>query len=166
MKYLVAVLEDRIAAESAYTTLEKAGLPMDRVVILGKGYRSADEYGLIDPKVQAIRQMKLMAIWLVPFGFFAGVAFNLSTQFEIIGTPFYDRLLGGCLGAIAGAMGSFFIGGGGGIAFGSGDALVYRNRLDAGKYIIVVEDPEFLTQDAVALLREYDPEYLQGYTDS
>ena len=58
------------------------------------------------------------------------------------------------------------VGGGGGIAFGSGDALVYRNRLEAGKYIIVVEDPEFLSQNAVTLLRDYDPEYLQGYTDS
>ena len=65
MKYLVAVLGDRIEAEAAYTTLEKADVPMDRVTILGRGYRSADEYGLIDPKVQAIRQMKLMAIWLV-----------------------------------------------------------------------------------------------------
>ena len=165
MKYLVAVLGDRIAAEAAYTTLEKAGVPMDRVAILGRGYKTADEYGLIDPKVQAIRQMKLMALWLVPFGFFAGVAFNLSTEFAIIGTPRYDQLLGGVLGAIAGAMGSFFIGGGGGIAFGSGDALAYRNRLDQGKYIIVVEDPEFLNQNAVRLLKDYAPEYLQGYAE-
>lgn len=166
MKYLVAVLDDRIAAESAYTTLEKAGLPMNRVVILGRGYRSADEYGLIDPKVQAIRQMKLMALWLIPFGCVAGVAFNLSTKFVILGTPLYDQILGGLLGAIAGAMGSFFIGGGGGIAFGSGDALVYRNRLEQGKYIIVVEEPDFLSQNVVALLRDYDPEYLQGYNDN
>ena len=44
MNYLVAVLPDRIQAEAAYTALEKEGLPIEQVSILGKGYKSADEF--------------------------------------------------------------------------------------------------------------------------
>ncbi|WP_017326184.1 hypothetical protein [Synechococcus sp. PCC 7336] len=165
MNYLVAVLSDRMQAESAYTALEKAGLPMDKVAILGKGYRSADEFGLINPQEEARKQATLMSYWLVPFGFVAGIAFNLSTGFVIVGNPFGDRLLGGVLGAIAGAMGSFFVGGGAGIAFGSGDALPYRNRLNEGKYLIVVQGSDASIRSATPILRQFDPEALQGYTD-
>jgi hypothetical protein len=49
MNYLVAVLPDRTQAEAAYSALEKEGLPNDGINILGDGYQSADEYGLIDP---------------------------------------------------------------------------------------------------------------------
>jgi hypothetical protein len=47
--YLVAVLADRIQAESAYTMLEKQGVPLAKITILGRGYKTADEFGLIDP---------------------------------------------------------------------------------------------------------------------
>lgn len=53
MNYLVAVLPDRIQAEKAYSTLEKEGLPTNQIDILGKGYKSADEYGFIEPNQQA-----------------------------------------------------------------------------------------------------------------
>jgi hypothetical protein len=78
--YLVAVLSDRIQAESAYTMLEKQGLPLNKINILGRGYKTADEFGLIDPNDVAQKQAKLMAIWLVPFGFIAGIGFSLSTN--------------------------------------------------------------------------------------
>lgn len=50
MNYLVAVLPDRIQAEAAYLALEEEGI---NSTILGKGYKTADEFGLIDPKDQA-----------------------------------------------------------------------------------------------------------------
>ena len=53
MNYVIAVFPDRIQAEAAYSALEKAELPMEQVSILGKGYKSADEFGLIDPGQQA-----------------------------------------------------------------------------------------------------------------
>ena len=53
MNYLVAVLENRIKAEEAYSALEQASLPKDDIDILGKGFKTADEYGLIDPADQA-----------------------------------------------------------------------------------------------------------------
>ncbi|MEL6136073.1 MAG: hypothetical protein AAFR42_01490, partial [Cyanobacteria bacterium J06628_6] len=69
----------------------------------------------------------------------------------------------GFLGSAAAAMGSFFVGGGVGIAFGSGDALPYRNRLNAGKYLVVVRGSESLVNRAARIIQPLRPENIQGY---
>ncbi|MBD2653958.1 MULTISPECIES: hypothetical protein [Synechocystis] len=166
MSYLIAVVANRIAAEEAYTTLEQAGFAQKNLTIIGTGYKTADEFGLVDPKKQALKRAKLMAIWLVPFGFAAGYCFNLITGLSTLdwaGDP-GNHIVGGLLGAIGGAMGSFFVGGGVGLSFGSGDSLPYRNLLQAGKYLVVVAGGELQKQRATNLLRPLNPEYLQGYT--
>ncbi len=165
--YLVAVLTDRLQAESAYTLLEQQGLPLNKITILGRGYKTADEFGLIDPNEIAQKQAKLMAVWLIPFGFIAGVSFSLATSLQTFAWAgeIGNHIVGGLLGAIGGTMGSVLIGGGGGIAFGSGDALPYRNRINAGKYLIVVEGSQLLIQQATTILRKFDPENIQSYID-
>lgn len=167
MNYLVAVLSDRIQAEAAYSALEAKGLPMDKVTILGRGYKSADEFGLIDPKEQAGRLAKLMSFWLIPFGFAAGFTFSLITGLDTFAWAgeVGNHVIGGLLGAASGAMGSFFVGGGVGLSAGSGDALPYRNRLSLGKYLIVVQGAEGLIRQATAILRQFEPENIQGYSD-
>lgn len=167
MNYLIAILQNRIEAEEAYLALEKEGLPMDKVTILGRGYKSADEFGLIDPNTEAKKQAKRLAYWTIPFGFVAGYAFNLQTGLNILegAGSLGNHIIGGIFGAIAGAMGSFFVGGGAGLIFSSGDALPYRNRLQEGKYLIVVEGSESLTRRATPILRQFNPENIQGYTD-
>jgi len=166
MNYLVAVLEDRIKAEEAYTALEKADLPKENFDILGNGFKSADEFGLIDPADQAWKQIRLMMVWLVPFGFVAGFTFNAITgldTFEFTGR-LGNQIIGGILGAGSGAMGAFFIGGGVGAAIGGGDALSYRNRLNAGKFLVVVKGSEALIRQATPILRQFRPENIQGYS--
>ncbi|MGI2904151.1 hypothetical protein [Tolypothrix sp. VBCCA 56010] len=165
MNYLVAVLGDRIQAEAAYLALEKEGI---KSTILGRGYKSADEFGLIDPNEEAKKQVRLMAVWLVPFGFFAGFTFSFITGLETFAWAgeIGNHIIGGLLGAVSGALGSVVSGGGVGLIIGGGDALPYRNRLDAGKYLIVVEDAENVTRQATRVLRQFDPENLQGYADT
>ena len=166
MNYLVAVLPDRVQAEEAYSALEKEGLPTEQVDILGNGYKSADEYGLIDPNQQARKGAIRQAYWLVPFGFLAGYAFNLLTGIEVLPIgSLGNHIFGGILGAASGALGAFFVGGGVGLTVGSGDALPYRNRLNAGKYLIVVKGTEELTRRATRVLRQFEPENLQGYAE-
>ena len=167
MNYLIAVLQDRIEAEEAYVALEKEGLPMDKVSILGRGYKSADEFGLIDPIEEAQKQTNQLAYWIIPFGFIAGYAFNLQTGIQLIEWigGIGNHILGGIFGAIAGGMGSLLVGGGMGLLSGSGDALPYRNRLNAGKYLIVVKGPETLTRQATRILRQFQPENMQGYVE-
>ncbi len=167
MNYLIAVLQDRIEAEEAYVTLEKEGLPMDKVSILGRGYKSADEFGLIDPNEEAQKQTNQLAYWIIPFGFIAGYAFNLQTGIQLIEWlgAVGNHILGGIFGALAGGMGSLFVGGGIGLLSASGDALPYRNRLNEGKYLIVVKGPETLTRQATRILRQFKPESMQGYVE-
>ena len=166
MNYLVAVVGDRIQAEELYTALEKANITMDKVSILGKGFQSADEYGLIDPKDEAWKQIKRLALWTIPFGFAGGFAFNAITGLNTFpwAGAIGNQIIGGLLGAGAGAMGGFFIGGGVGIGLG-GDAVSYRNRLNAGKYLLVVKGSEGLIAEASRIIRPLRPENLQGYRE-
>lgn len=167
MNYLVAVLSDRIQAEAAYSALEEAGLPMTNVAILGQGYKSADEYGLIDPKEESVKQFRLMAAWLVPFGFVAGFTFSLITNLKtfIWAGEIGNHVIGGVLGALSGTMGSFFVGGGVGLIEGGGAALSYRNRLSAGKYLLVIKGSDVQNRQATGILRQFNPEDIQGYAD-
>lgn len=167
MNYLVAVLQNRSQAEAAYSALAKEGLSNNQVDILGNGYKSADEYGLLDPNRQARKGAKQLSYWLIPFGFAAGYAFNLLTAIEILPAvgAFGNHVIGGLLGAASGAFGAFVVGGGVGLTVGSGDALPYRNRLDAGKYLIVVQGSEELTRQATRVLRQFEPEAIQGYVE-
>ena len=71
-----------LKAEEAYTALEKSGIPLSKIAIAGRGYKSADELGLYDPKQQARKKARFMAYWLVPFGFIGGYVFNLITGLD------------------------------------------------------------------------------------
>jgi hypothetical protein len=168
MNYLVAVLDNRIKAEEAYNALEDASLPKDNIDILGKGFKTADEYGLIDPADEAWKQTRLMMLWLVPFGFGAGFMFNIITGLETFTWTgqLGNQIIGGLLGTIGGAMGAFLIGGGVGVAIGGGDALSYRNRLSEGKFVVVVRGSEALVRQATPILRQFRPETIQGYSGS
>ncbi|MDJ0591252.1 MAG: hypothetical protein QNJ72_14850 [Pleurocapsa sp. MO_226.B13] len=167
MNYLIAVLPDRFQAEEAYTALEKGGIPLEKVAIAGRGYKTADEVGLLDPKVQARKKAIFMAYWLVPFGFVGGYVFNLITGLDNLdwaGEP-GNHIVGGILGAIGGAMGSVFVGGGVGWATNTGsDPVSYREDLEADKYLILVEDIAGLGDRAVAILRQQSPEKIQSYS--
>lgn len=167
MNYLIAVLGDRQQAEQAYAELKQDGIPEKRINILGEGYKSADDFGLIDPNQQAEKGAKKLAYWAIPFGFVAGYAFNVLTGIQLFSftTPFIEHIIGGVLGAASGLLGSFFVGGGVGLTVGSGDALTYRNRLNAGQYIIAVKGSDNILRQATKILRGYEPEYIQGYQE-
>ncbi len=167
MNYLVAVLPDRSQAEAAYSALAQEGLPNEGIDILGEGYQSADDYGLIDPNIAAKKEIKRELFWLVGFGFIAGYAFNWLTAIEIIpeGVPIVNHILGGIFGGAAGALGAYFSGGAVGLIVGSGDALPYRNRLNAGKYLVIVKGTGELTDRATSILRQFEPENIQGYRE-
>lgn len=166
MNYLVAVLPDRIRVEAAYSALETEGISTESLDILGKGFKDADEYGLINPNKQAKKGANRLAYWLIPFGFAAGYAFNVITGIDVLPIgELGSHIFGGLLGAASGALGAFVVGGGVGLTVGSGDALPYRNRLNAGKYLIVVKGTEDLIREATRVLRQFEPENIQGYTE-
>ena len=167
MNYLMAVLANKQQVEQAYSELKQDGISPEKITILGKGYQSADEFGLIDPNKQAGKGVKKLAYWLVPFGFIAGYVFNVLTGIELFSftNSFAEHIIGGILGAASALLGAFIIGGGVGLTVGSGDALTYRNRLNAGQYIIVVKGSDNLIRQSTKILRGFEPEYIQGYEE-
>lgn len=166
--YLVAVLSNRVQAEAAYLALQEKSLPMDQVSLLGKGFMSADEFGLINPDTAADQQSSQLAYWLLPFGFAAGVAFSILSGLQTFAWAgeIGNHLIGGLLGAASGLMGAFFVGRLTGWTVGSGDAIAYRNRLNAGKYVIIAEGSDQLVRQATAVLRQFEPENIQGYAEA
>lgn len=166
--YLVAVMASRIQAEKAYFALRKAELPIEQLDILGRGYKTADEYGLINPNDEAEKQVNGLAYWVIPFGFAAGFAFNLLTGIEIFSWlgNVGNHVLGGLLGAASGAFGAYVSGTLTGWTVSSGDAITYRNRLNAGKYLIIAKGADTFVEQATQLIRQYNPENLQGYVET
>lgn len=164
--YLVAVLSDRIQVEEAYSALKKEDLPMDQISILGRGYASADEFGLINPDDVADEQTNQLAYWVIPFGFAAGVAFSVLSGLQTFAWAgeIGNHIIGGLLAAASGGLGAFVVGRLTGWTVGSGDAIAYRNRLNRGKYIIIAEGTSELLRQATRILRQYEPENIQGYS--
>ena len=107
---------------------------------------------------------RFMSYWLVPFGFFAGIGFSLVTDLHTFAWAgsIGNHIVGGLFGAFGGAMGSIFIGGGVGVATSS-DSVPLRNRLDEGKYLIVVQGTDQQVVRANQLMRPLRPENIQGY---
>lgn len=167
MIYLIAVLSDRSLAQKAYHTLAQEGIPTEKMTILGEGYQTPSQLDFIDPSQKAKRRALLMSYWLVPFGFAAGYTFNYITGLETFawaGQP-GNHILGGFLGAIGGAMGSYFIGSGFGLS-NDEPQLPYTDYLAEGKYLVVLEDEGNLIKQARNLLQQFKPENLQSFTQS
>ena len=167
MNYLVTVLANKQQAQEAYSVLSQDGIPTEKITILGEGYQSADDFGLIDPNQQASKGAKKLAYMLIPFGFVAGYAFNVLTGIQLFSftNSIAEHIIGGVLGAASGLLGAIVVGGGVGLTVGSGDALTYRNRLNAGQYIIVTKGTDSVIRQATKLLRQFEPEFIQGYTE-
>ncbi|WP_373480161.1 hypothetical protein [Geminocystis sp.] len=165
MNYLIAVLSDRIEAEEAYTALEKAQIPLNQLSIVGRGYKSASDFNFIDPSIEGRKNSFRMAYWLIPFGFFGGFTFDAITTIDTFGwagEPF-NHIIGGILGAIGGAMGSFFVGGSASLMENNGEMIPFLNRLKAGKYLLIVQGNDNIKNRAQEILKGFNPENIQSY---
>jgi hypothetical protein len=165
MNYVVAVLANQTQAEEAFSTLKREGLPAEQIQLVGDGYQPASALTFLDPSIQSRQSARFMSFWLVPFGFIAGYAFNLSTQFQLFpwaGT-LGNQIIGGIFGAIAGSIGSIVMGSSLWLPSDSPNTVPYRKRLKAGKYVLIVSGAPNLTNKATRILRQLKPENIQGY---
>lgn len=163
--YLVVTFRDRIQMEAAYTDLERQGFLLHHVSMIGQGYKSLSEAGLFDPSQASRHQMMQMLMWLMPFGFFAGFTFNQVTEltiFEFL-SPLGNSIVGGLFGAIAGAMGSFTVGGGAQLLIAGQERIPFQKRLRSGKYLLAISGSETLVRQANQILRSLPSDGWQAY---
>ena len=99
---------------------------------------------LLNPDLARKDRQKTLATWLIPFGFIAGLSFSQMTNlktFEELGFPNQlEKLLGGLVGMISGALGSFFSAGG--ITQETDDDLrAIRKKSEEGFWLLILELP-------------------------
>jgi|YNPBryBLVA2012_1023415.scaffolds.fasta_scaffold00851_20 hypothetical protein len=157
MQYLVALLPDRLQAEAVYSALEEAGLPLEAVALVGRGYRDVADY----PLPQGGWRPNFFTYWLVPFGFVSGVGFSILTGLETFTSwagVWGNHLLGGLLGAVAGGMGSVVVGGGLG-QLAQWGLPNYVQAVKQGKYVLVVQGAGLVNRAKGIVLR-FQPQSL------
>ncbi len=113
---------------------------------------------LLNPALAQKRRQKTLATWLIPFGFIAGLSFSQMTNlqtFADMGFPNQlEKLLGGIVGMIAGALGSFFSVGG--ISQETDDDLrALRKKSEEGFWLLILELP-METEPPWAIIKETD----------
>ena len=113
---------------------------------------------LLNPALARKDRQKTLATWLIPFGFIAGLSFSQMTDlktFADMGFPNQlERLLGGLVGMISGALGSFFSAGG--ISQETADDLrALQKKSEEGFWLLILELPIEI-EPPWAILKEAD----------
>ena len=106
---VVVVLESRKRLRELRDQLNALQPPLASLVAVGAGESALQEVAALNPALARRRRQKGMALWLVPFGFFAGLTFTQITDlhtFSLLG-PWGEPLVGGLLGMGSGWLGSF-----------------------------------------------------------
>ena len=113
---------------------------------------------LLNPALARKDRQKILATWLIPFGFIAGLSFSQMTDlktFANMGFPNpLEKLLGGLVGMISGALGSFFSAGGTSQETVD-DLRVLRKKSEEGYWLLILELPIEI-EPPWAILKEID----------
>jgi hypothetical protein len=168
MNYVIATLTDQATVEAACAVL-KQELPPENINVVGNGYKRIEDYAFLDPEKRSRQRAYIMAAWLVPFGFISGFAFNVQTGYQLVSWAgsLGNHVIGGLFGAIGGVMGSFFIGGGFvNLSSDNDNSPPYRDRLKAGKYLVIVNGAPNITNKASRILRQIKAENIQTLVDA
>ena len=113
---------------------------------------------LLNPALARKDRQKTLATWLIPFGFVAGLSFSQMTDlktFADMGFPNQlEKLLGGLVGMVSGALGSFFSAEG--ISQETADDLrALQKKSKEGFWLLILELPIEI-EPPWAVLKETD----------
>ena len=120
--------------------LAQLSTPLTSLQSVGPGEIPFGQVEVLNPQLRQQRLQRTMAVWLVPFGFFAGVTFTVMTNLDTFAFAglWGNRLIGGLLGLVAGFLGSFAASSS--VDSSNEDRLrQLRNRSEEGCWLLVVE---------------------------
>jgi hypothetical protein len=137
---VVVVLESRRRLRELRDQLAALQPPLASLVAVGEGETPLEQVGELNPALARQRRQKGMALWLMPFGFLAGLTFTQITDLQTFAAlgPWGEPLVGGLLGMGSGWMGSF-------VAAASVSSEVddrirtLRNRLEEGSWLLLLQ---------------------------
>lgn len=139
---VVVVLQDRQRLRALVEKLAALNPAPAVLEAIGPGERDLAEVEVLNPLVRRRRRQQIMARWLLPFGFLAGLTFTFITDlhtFDFAG-PWGEPLIGGLLGMVSGWMGSFAAAAS--VTSEEDDRIrSLRNRLEEGSWLLLVETP-------------------------
>ncbi|AFY55588.1 hypothetical protein Riv7116_3113 [Rivularia sp. PCC 7116] len=163
MNYLIAVYKTRAEVVAARDALEKENLPREKITILGEGYKNIDEYGLVASQDADKKNVQVrFTYWLIIIGFAAGSILTLFTNIQFTDVKIIptngiaNMMIGGFLGGIAGSLSAFIFRGTFELPPQNEDAWLYRDRLNAGKFLIIFRDTEESVKKATDVLHYFD----------
>jgi hypothetical protein len=154
---VVVVLESRRRLRELRDQLAALQPPLASLVAVGEGETPLEQVGELNPALARQRRQKGMALWLMPFGFLAGLTFTQITDLQTFAAlgPWGEPLVGGLLGMGSGWMGSF-------VAAASVSSEVddrirtLRNRLEDGSWLLLLE-PAAGTEVPWSVLQQAKP---------
>jgi hypothetical protein len=154
---VVVVMESRKRLRDLSQRLAALQPAPRKLVAVGEGETRLEDVVELNPAFSRQRRQRQMALWLIPFGFFAGLTFTQITElrtFSALG-PWGEPLMGGLLGMGSGWMGSF-VAAASVNAEGDDRLRTLRNRLEEGGWLLLFQ-PAVGAEVPWALLREARP---------
>ena len=137
---VVVVLESRKRLHELRDQLAALQPPLAQLLAVGSGETPPEEVEELNPAFARKRRQKGMALWLIPFGFLAGLTFTQITDlhtFSALGA-WGEPLIGGLLGMGSGWLGSFVAAAS--VTSEADDRIrTLRNRLEEGSWLLLLQ---------------------------
>ena len=151
---VVGVYEDHSAAEDAVRRLQKNGIPMENISIIGKKFQTIEKPIGFVPTGTVAREGAMVGAWTGGiFGLLIGAAFLILPGVGpvIVAGPLAAALLSGVEGALAGATFGGLTGALVGLGISRPEAILYEAQVKAGKLLVTVHGSPEQAQRALAL---------------
>ncbi len=137
---VVVVMDDRGRLQQLQQRLASMNPPPAQLRAIGAGESDLAAVDRLNPAAGRRQRQRVMARWLLPFGFLAGLTFTRITDlhtFDFAG-PWGEPVIGGLLGMGSGWMGSFAAAAS--VNSEEDDRIrSLRNRLEEGCWLLLVE---------------------------
>ena len=136
----MVVFRQRDQMEALQQNLAGQQPALSRLVCIGKDATPLNAVTDLNPAAKRQLRQRRMAIWLVPFGFLAGLTFTYITDLDTfaIAGAWSQHLLGGVAGMVSGWMGSFAAAAS--VSSSEDDRIRgLRNRFEEGNWLLFAE---------------------------
>lgn len=161
---LLAVYKDHSSAEDGLKLLQKNGMRMEQLSIVGQDFKTIEKpVGFLTTGSVACDGARVGAWTGGFFGILVGAAFLIVPGIGplIIVGPLAATLLGGVEGALAGSAIGALAGALVSLGFSKNQAIRYESQIKAGKFLVTLKAEPKQVETAKRLLAESQPESME-----